>query len=352
MTAGISAAVFGTLDNGSEVKLYRLRNARGTVATFCSLGASWVGFQRTSDSTSLVLGCETLEAFASQRAYLGATVGRYANRIGHGQAFINEQKVQLDVNLDPHHLHGGFEGFSAKVWDSHIQLSDTQTPTLTFKYTSPDGEAGYPGTLHVTVVITLGEDDSVRFEYHATTDKPTVVNLTNHTYFNLNGSQAGSLINHEFKLHSHEFLDADSSALPNGDIVNASDTGLDFSTWQSAYKRLNPIEDERIQRAAGFDHCFCYPQDGQLRMVAEARSQQTSTLLQCLTTLPGMQFYSGNFLGGTPINDTDRYESHGAFCFEPGYWPDSPNHAHFPNCVVDESNPYSAIIEYSFTSAD
>jgi aldose 1-epimerase len=352
MKASISEVVFGQLGDGSNVKKYTLRNAKGSEANFLNLGASWVGFKRAQDNDSLVLGCETLDAFLNQHAFIGGTIGRYANRIGQGRFDLNGEPVQVEVNLPPHHLHGGKDGFSTKIWQSNIQLLDDTIPTLTFTYFSPEGEGGFPGNVETTVTITLTENDTVRFSYEATTDAPTVFNLTNHAYFNLDGQHSGSLENHEFKINSTQFLDADETALPSGDIVDAAATPLDFSQWKSVYEDLQTLSHERLQRAEGFDHCFCFDNHKELTPLASARFSEKGIDLTCHSDLPGMQFYTGNFLGGSPINETNHFKTHSAFCFEPGYWPDSPNHPHFPDCTIDEDNGYSAIIEYTFNSLE
>ena len=184
MTATIAEKVLETLASGEQIKQYNLVNKRGTVARFLNLGASWVGFQRPEDEESLVLGCDDLDCFKGQIAYLGATVGRYANRIGYGKFKIQDAEHQLTVNLPPHHLHGGKHGLSSKIWASHIVLDDG-IPTLTFTCQSPDGEEGFPGNADFKVVIRLLDNDEVRFEYFGEVDQPSIINLTNHAYFNL-----------------------------------------------------------------------------------------------------------------------------------------------------------------------
>jgi len=348
MKARISEVVFGQLEDGRTVKQYKLRNAAGAEATFVNLGAAWTGFTLSEDDINLVLGCETLDALINQRAYIGGTIGRYANRISHGQFNLNGKSIQVETNLPPHHIHGGNCGFANQLWESQIQLINDVTPTLTFRYFSEDGEAGFPGNVNVTVTITLTEQNTVRFDYMATTDQPTIINLTNHSYFNLNGHESGSLNHHEFKLDSNKFLESDSDAVPTGEILSSENTLFDFQNWKTVTEELASLSDPRIQRAEGYDHCYCYPDDKELRRLGSARSSQTGRELACYSNLPGMQFYTGNFLGGTPINSEKRYQRHGAFCFEPGFWPDSPNHPTFPNCVFDQDHDYSAIIEYKF----
>ncbi|WP_320822698.1 aldose epimerase family protein [Reinekea sp.] len=352
MVAGISEVLFGTLADGRVIKKYRLRNAAGAEATFTNLGAAWIGFSCAKDEPSLVLGCDTLATLIAQRAYLGSTLGRFANRIGQGRFPLQGTAVQLDINLPPHHIHGGDQGFSGQVWDSRIGLTDATQPSLIFSHHSADGTAGYPGNVEVQVSITLTADNRVRFEYKAQTDRATILNLSNHAYFNLNGRLSGSLAEHEFQIHASQFLESDEASLPTGAIVDVVDTVLDLQQWTAIYDDLTRLSDDRLRRASGFDHCFCFTDDQNLKPMASARSTQTGRVLTCSSTLPGLQFYSGNFLGGTLFDQADCYQQHGAFCFEPGYWPDAPNQPHFPNCSFDEHKGYQAIIEYAFTETD
>lgn len=348
MIASISEVQYGTLRDGRAVKKYTLRNSQGAEANFVNLGAAWIGFKISQDEPNLVLGGETLEAFDQQEAYLGATVGRFANRVGHGQFTLNGKTIQLDQNLEPHCLHGGFNNLSNKIWKSHVVLADNKTPTLTFSCESADGESGFPGNVSFKVVITLTDSNDVRFEYFAETDQATIINLTNHSYFNLDGAKAGSLTNHQFKIASDEYLAADETGLPTGKIIQVEQTPMDFRNWGSATDHLHPITDIGLRRASGYDHCYVFPQDRTPRLIASARSTLSNRQLDCTTDLPGMQFYTGNFLGGTPANATETYQTFGAFCFEPGFWPDSPNHAHFPNCFIDENTGFAATITYTF----
>ena len=348
MTASISEHTFGHLPDGTEVKRFTLTNSRGTRAQFSSLGASWLGFTRPEDAESLVLGCDTLDAQNSQRGFIGATVGRFANRIGHGKLSIHGTPVQLEVNLPPHHIHGGSTGLASKVWDSHITLKDDHIPTLTLRCQSEAGDSGYPGNVSFELVISLSDDDRVRFEYRAETDASTPISITNHTYFNLAGETTGHLNGQLIKLDSDQFLEADEQALPTGIVASVNNTGLDFTQWSDVAERIEQSTDARLQRAGGVDHCFCYPQDRAFRRLASVRLPARDVQLECWSDLPGMQLYTGNFVGGSPKNDQYRFQQHGAFCLEPGFWPDSPNHAHFPDCIVDPNEAYSAIIEYTF----
>lgn len=349
MVATISEYVWGQLSDGQSVKKFVLTNARGTKAVLTNFGAAWIGFYLPNHTKSVVAGCATVDQFVSQRAYLGATIGRYANRIGFSRFMLADQLIEVTKNLPPHHLHGGSEGFSHKLWDSHITLNDSNTPTLTLSYVSPDGEEGYPGELKTSVTVTLDEDNRLRFKYRAESDKPTVVNLTNHAYFNLGLEQQDSLADHDIKIPAQHYLAADESALPTGELVSVADTALDLRPWTDVYARLNPLRAPELIKAHGYDQCYIYEDDAQLKLMAQARHRKTGLSLSCYSTLPGMQFYTGNFMGGTPKNEVAVYKMHEAFCFEPGFWPDSPNHSHFPDCTITPEKPYTAVIDYHIT---
>lgn len=353
----IAEEVIGQLPEGDDIKAFTLRNEAGGEARFVNLGAAFIGFslpgQANNEPLNLVLGCDTLDALIHQRASLGATVGRYANRIGQGRAMVDGQVLELDVNTPPHHLHGGNQGFGSRIWDSHITVEDG-VPTLTFKLFSADGEGGYPGNLEVIQRVRLLQDHSINIEYHAETDKPTLVNLTNHAYFNLAGATAGELKNHEFKVHSDRYTEVDETALPTGRILPVEGTVMDLREWTDLTPRLATLDDPTLLRADGYDHNYIFGEQCHhaLKLQAEVRNRVTGYWLTCASTLPGVQLYTGNFLGGTPKNDEERYRRHGAFCLEPGYWPDSPNHEHFPDCVVKPEQPYQARIVYRFGYQD
>jgi len=339
----------GQLADGRTVKVYTLGNDAGARARFTNLGAAFIGFTLGDDDADLVLGCDTLKALTEQCAHLGSTVGRYANRIGFGKTTLDGQPLTLEVNSPPHHLHGGPHGFGHQVWDSHITLDD-DIPTLTFRYRSPDGEAGFPGDLDVEQVIRLLPDNSVEMRYEASTNRPTLVNLTNHAYFNLAGSTHGSLAGHEFRIHSDRYTEADETALPTGRVLPVADSVMDLREWTDVSDRLAALDDPTLRRAGGYDHNYVFGQENrpEPQLMGEARHGDSGRWLKCFSTLPGLQFYTGNFLEGTPKNDRERYERHGAFCYEPGFWPDSPNHTDFPDCVVRPGTPYRALIRYQF----
>lgn len=352
MTALISEQTLGQLENGRIVKRFLLKNTKGAQATFLNLGASWVSYKRPEDQESLVLGCESLEAFQNQGAYLGATVGRFANRIKDARFPLAGQTVQLEANEGSNQLHGGSQGFSNQVFDSHIKLDENNIPTLTFQYHCAAGQSGYPGNMIVTVVVQLMDDNRVRFEYSGTSDALSILNMTCHAYFNLDGQYRGTLEDHEFKLDADSFVQSDETLIPTGELMSVENTALDLRQWKNIQAELSSLNDPYLTLSNGYDHCYCYPTDKKLRTVASAKSSQSNTLLECRSDLPGIQLYSGNFIQDVAFDGQNHFEKHGAFCFEPGFWPDSPNHAHFPDCTIDVDKPYSAIIEYSFKTLD
>ncbi|WP_394170536.1 aldose epimerase family protein [Saccharospirillum alexandrii] len=346
-----SEETIGALSDGRAVKAFTLRNKNGSEARFYNLGAAFVGFRLPgmADNENLVLGCDTLEAFIAQNANFGATIGRYANRIGHGKTSVNGQALDLECNSGGHHLHGGSHGFGHLIWDSQINLENDE-PSLIFTLTSPDGDAGYPGELTITQRIRLTNKDEVVIDYEATTTKTTLVNLTNHAYFNLAGAAAGSLKDHEFRVHSDTVTDIDDTLLPTGELVKVENTALDLRNWRPIDQALESLGDPSLARAGGYDHNYVFGKkmEGPLTLMAEARHVPSGRWMRCSSTLPGVQFYSGGFLGGTPKNDTETYQRHGAFCMEPGAWPDSPNHDHFPNCTLTPDQTYRATLVFGF----
>lgn len=351
VTTLIAEETWGRLPSGEAVKAYTLKNDAGTQARFTNLGASFIGLTlgNDTDSTNLVLSGDTLEAQANQPAYLGATVGRFANRIGFGRTQVNDEPIQLDVNSEPHHLHGGQQGFGYRLWESHIELVDDE-PTLIFRLHSADGEGGYPGELQVEQRIRLTADNRVWIDYQAETTKPTPINLTNHAYFNLEGAGSGTLKGHEFRIHSEELTEADATALPTGNILAVNNSVFDLREWSQVTDHLHTLVDPALKRAGGYDHNYIFGTVNKAAptLQAEARHSESGRWMKCHSTLPGMQFYTGNFLGGTPKNDKERFERHGAFCMEPGFWPDSPNHEHFPDCILRPGQTFRASIVYQF----
>lgn len=351
----IAEEVMGQLDNGQDVHRYILRNEAGAEAVFTDFGAALIGFSLPwqDERLDLVLGCDNLDALLEQRASLGATVGRVANRIGYGRTVIDGQALELETNGAPHHLHGGSQGYGQRLWDGRLSLDDG-IPTLTFKLHSPDGDAGYPGNVDIVQTIRLWPDHRLTLDIRGETDRPTLLNLTNHAYFNLGGALSGELKNHEFRIHAERYTEADETALPTGQVLPVEDTVMDLRDWTDVSPRLAALNDAALLRAEGYDHNFIIADQvlPEPTLQAEARNNVTGFWLKCFSNQPGVQFYTGNFLGGTPKNTETRYLRHGAFCLEPGLWPDSNNHDHFPDAILRPGQTYHSHICYQFGQDD
>lgn len=340
---------FGTLQNGQDVQCYTLVNRRGTKASFVDYGAAWMSFQRPSDTESLVLGCDTVRALETQTAFLGSTVGRYANRIAGGRCSLNGEILSLDCNEGDNHLHGGRVSFTHKLWQAEPTETEEGYPKLIFRVRSQDGENGFPGTVDARVEVVLTDDDQVRFEYYAQSDQPTIFAMTNHSYFNLDGRTEGHLDQHEFCIGADRFVDVDDTALPTGALIAVEGSEFDLRQWTPIAKALKSLPTDRLKRAGGYDHCYCFSDDGAMRQLGWARSKTSGVTLTCLSDQAGLQFYSGNFLAGVPYADGRSYEQFGAFCMEPGAWPDSPNQDGFPNVELHPDQTYRSTIVYAFS---
>ncbi|HSR38954.1 MAG TPA: aldose epimerase family protein, partial [Phnomibacter sp.] len=290
--AAISVADWGTLE-GNAVKLYTLANRQGTVVSITNYGGivtSWTTPDKQGNKSNVVLGFDSLAGYLADPPYFGAIIGRYANRIGNAWFRIDTTEYQLAANNGANHLHGGNKGFDRVVWEA--QPADSGA-TLTLRYLSKDGEEGYPGNLQVTVVYTLTDDNELVIDYTAETDKPTPVNLTNHSYFNLKGDVSNSILNHRLQLHADQYTPVDAGLIPTGELKPVKGTPFDF---------LSPhLIGERIaQVAGGYDHNFVLNRKGNgLEPAAVLTDSISGRQLEVFTTEPGLQFYTGNFLNGS-----------------------------------------------------
>jgi aldose 1-epimerase len=281
----------------------------------------------------VVLGYDTLEEYMRNPRYLGALIGRYANRIGHGRFALNGVEYQLAQNNGANHLHGGVKGFDKRIW----KLSETPAG-LHLEYFSADGEENYPGNLTVAVDYSLNDENELRIDYHATTDKDTIINLTNHSYFNLAGT--GDILGHELTLHARSFTPVGEDLIPTGEIRSVDGSRMDFRTG-------------RVIAEGGYDHNFVLDDwnIGVMRSVARLSDPNSGRVMEVLTTQPGIQFYSGNFLDGSLIGKGGvRYQKYEALCLETQHYPDSPNQPDFPNTVLRVGETYHETTIYKFTT--
>lgn len=296
---------------------------------------------RNGQLDDIVLGFDQPEAYQGEHPYLGAIVGRYANRIAYGKFTLNGQEYTLATNNGPNHLHGGNRGFDKVMWEPVFYPSENK---LKFSYTSPDGEEGYPGDLDVTITYTLTEDNELSIEYMAATDRPTPVNLTNHSYFNLAGSKASDILDHQVYIHANHYVPVNQDLVPIGEVKPVQGTPFDFREMKTIGKELSQVK-------GGYDHTFVLTkeQPRSLALAARVYEPQTGRTLRVLTTEPGLQFYSGNFLNGSVTGKGGRvYQKHTGFCMEAQHYPDSPNHSNFPNTILSPGEIYRQTTIYQF----
>jgi aldose 1-epimerase len=338
--------LFGHLPDGRAVRLLTLSNRTGGRLRLSALGGALVSWEVPDASGAMadvLLGFDTLEEYLRDQAAMGALVGRYGNRIANGRFSINGHAYQLECNLPPHHLHGGRQGFQRVLWDLEPGAGP-DGESVTLRYTSPDGEDGYPGTLHTEVQITLTDEHAVILEYEARCDAPTVLNLTCHPYFNLAGG--GSVLEHELRLHAHHITEPDPALIPTGRLLPVQDTPFDFREFRRIGDSIS-ADHPLIRYGGGYDHNFVLDGwDGSLRLAGEVRDPARGRSMEIWTTEPGMQFYTANHLQGVPGKGGAIYTPHCAFCAETQHFPDSPNQPGFPSTLLMPGETYRQITIY------
>lgn len=344
---------FGNLPSGEEVQLYTLTNKNGMEARIMTYGGIIVSLKvpdRQGKLADVVLGFDNLDAYVKGHPYFGALVGRYGNRIGGGKFELEGQTYTLAQNNGPNHLHGGLEGFDKKVWKAETAESP-DGPRLVLRYVSADGEEGYPGELSVKVTYTLTSDNSLRIDYEATTDKATVLNLTNHSYFNFKDGGASPILDHEMLLNADRFTPVDETLIPTGELPPVEGTPFDFRTPVAIGARIE-ADDEQISYGGGYDHNFVLNRqaDG-LSLAARVYEPTTGRVMEVLTTEPAVQFYTGNFLDGTLTGKGGAvYRKRAAFCLETQHYPDSPNWPEFPSTVLKPGETYQTTTVFKFST--
>jgi aldose 1-epimerase len=342
---------FGKTADGTPVDLYTLTNSKGVRVAITNYGGIVVSLftpDRNGDLGDIVLGFERLEDYLKGHPYFGAIIGRYGNRIAKGRFTLDGVEYKLAQNNGENHLHGGLVGFDKKVWKAR-DFVDAEGQHLELRYTSPDGEEGYPGNLDVTVTYSLNEQNQLRIDYVATTDKPTVVNLTNHSYFNLAGE--GDILGHLLRLNADYFTPVDAGLIPTGELRPVKGTPFDFTEPTPIGARIEQ-DDEQLRYGRGYDHNFVLRGGGgSLAEAAEVYEPKTGRVLRVLTTEPGVQFYTGNFLDGTLRGKYGRvYHRRTGFCLETQHFPDSPNKPHFPSTVLRPGQTYRSTTIYEFSA--
>ena len=334
---------------GAEVYLYTLTNRLGLEIAITTYGGAITSLKvpdRDGTLGDIVLGFETLNEYATNPRYFGALIGRHANRIARGKFSLNGVEYQLPQNNGVNHLHGGFKGFDKRVWNATEEVKN-DSAVLHLSYLSKDGEENYPGNLSASVDYSLSENE-LSLKYRATTDKDTIVNLTNHSYFNLKGE--GTILDHELTLNADSFTPVTKDLIPIGEIRSVSETPMDFRKGASIGSQIHDSYDQ-LGFTGGYDHNFVLNDwNGSLRSVARLYEPTTGRLLEILTTQPGMQFYSGNFLDGSFTGKNGVvYERYTGLCLEPQHFPDAPNHPNFPPTVLRPGEEYkqSTLLRFS-----
>jgi len=327
------------------LSIYTLTNTHGFEVSVTNYGGAVTSLKtpdRDGNFGDIVLGFESLDDYVHNPRYFGALIGRHANRIAGGRFSLDGFEYQLPCNNGANHLHGGFKGFDKRLWD--VRESET---TLHLTYFSKDGEEGYPGNVAAAVDYTL-LDDELRIDYHATTDRDTIVNLTNHSYFNLRG--AGTILDHQLTLNGDSFTPVSEDLIPTGEIKSVEATPMDFRKGKAIGLEISEDYDQ-LSFTGGYDHNFVLNDyDGLLRSAGRLYEPSTGRVLEVLTTQPGMQFYSGNFLDGTIVGRNGvTYVKYAGLCLEPQHFPDAPNHPNFPSTVLRPGEKYTQTTVFRFS---
>jgi aldose 1-epimerase len=345
---------FGTTPDGKSVSLYTLRNAAGMEAKITNYGGIIVSLRvpdRNGKFDDVVLGYDSLSSYLKETPYFGALIGRYGNRIGKGQFTLDGKAYQLTVNNGANHLHGGKAGFDKVVWDAQ-QVTTPDGPGLILTYVSKDGEEGYPGTMQATVTYTLKTSNELVMDFAASTDKPTIVNLTAHSYFNLAGATSGkSILDHLMMIDADRYTPVDSGLITTGELKDVTGTPMDFRKPTAIGARIGADDPQLHLGPGGYDHNWVLNSGGKsLAVDARVVEETTGRVLEVLSDQPGVQFYSGNFLDGTLVGKGGvKYEFRHGFCLEPQHFPDSPNKPSFPSVRLDPGQKYTAKIVYKFS---
>jgi aldose 1-epimerase len=350
----VAVQPFGQTSDGQKVNLYTLRNASGMEVTITNYGGTVTTVKvpdRNGKSDDVVLGFDSLQGYTqpANTAYFGAIVGRYGNRIAKGTFALDGKTYHIPLNDGPNALHGGTTGFNKRIWSAK-DVSTAAEPALELHYLSPDGEQGFPGNLDVTVRYSLDAKNGLRIDYSAKTDKDTVLNLTNHSYFNLTGAGSATVLDHKLMLAASKFTPVDSTLIPTGTIAPVSGTPLDFTHLTVVGARINS-DYPQIKIANGYDHNFVLDSPGDLsKVAARVEEPRSGRVMEVYTTQPGIQFYTGNFLNGAISGIGGSYRYRSALCLETQHFPDSPNQPNFPSTVLHPGEQFKSTTIYRFST--
>ncbi len=348
-TASVTSEVWGRTADGQEVHLHTLRNAKGMEARVTDYGGILVSLttpDRAGKLADVVLGFDTLAPYLGKHPHFGCLTGRYANRIGGASFKIDGTEYNVTPNSGKNHIHGGKEAFDKKVWKATVPAGKN---ALVLTYTSADGEEGFPGKLDCTVTYTLTDENALTISYQATTDKPTVVNLTNHSYFNLAGEGSGDILGHELTIPADTFTATDDDLIPTGEVLTVLGTPLDFTKPRLIGERIGAAYKPLLQ-GKGYDHNYVLKGGEGMKLAARARDPKSGRVMEVTTTDPAVQLYTGNHLKSVSGKGGHIYQTRHGFCLETQKYPDSPNKPQFPTAVVRPGTPYLHTTTFKFSA--
>ncbi len=352
-TMSITKADFGTTKDGQKADLYTLTNANGLVAKITNYGGTvtelWVP-DRDGKLGDILLGFDNVKDYEEKSPYFGCLIGRYGNRIGKGKFTLDGKEYTLAANNDENHLHGGLKGFDKVVWDAE-PVKSSSSVGLKLHYLSKDMEEGYPGNLDMTVTYTLTNKDELKIHYEATTDKPTVCNLTNHNYYNLAGQGNGDILGHKLMINADTYTPVDSGLITTGQIAPVAGTPFDFTKSTAIGARINN-DDTQLEYGLGYDHNWVLNKKGsKMSLAAKVYEPTTGRIMKIYTNEPGLQFYAGNFLDGTLTGKEGKVYNHRyGFCLETQHYPDSPNKPGFPTTTLRPGEKYATTTVHKFSA--
>ena len=351
-SVSIAKSVYGKTDKGVQIDQYTLKNQKGMEVDIITFGGRISTLKvpnKAGKSEEVVIGFNSLEQYMKDNPFFGALIGRYGNRIAKGKFTLDGKEYSLAINNAPNALHGGPQGFHNVVWTAE-EAKGGDSASLKLKYVSKDMEEGYPGNLTVYVTYTLNKDNALVVLYEATTDKKTVVNLTQHAYFNLSGDFSKPILDHEIMIDADKLVPVDATLIPTGQLTDVTNTPFDFRKPKLVGAAIE-AKDEQLKRGLGYDHCWVLNnQDKGERLVASAYHSGSGRLLEVYSDQPGIQFYSGNFLDGTlPMKNGGTYAHRTGFCLETQHYPDSPNQKDFPTTVLSPGENYKTKTTFKFS---
>ncbi|MFA5293044.1 MAG: aldose epimerase family protein [Phycisphaerae bacterium] len=343
----IEKGTFGKLSHNKDIEFFVLKNRAGIEAGLISFGATLVSLKvpdKNGKFADIVLGYDDLDGYMNDKCFFGCTVGRFANRIANAKFTLDGKEYKLITNNGKNHLHGGIKGFNRAPWHAE-PFEDSDGCGVIFKYLSPDGEQGYPGNLDVTVTYTLTDDNELKISYQAVTDKKTIVNLTNHSYFNLAGHDKGDILSHRIQINADKTTVVDSGYIPTGKIKSVKDTELDLTVSK-------PIGENIGKFGIGYDFNYILNKSSpaELSLAAKVVEPQSGRVMEVFTTEPAVQFYTGNFINDVTGKAGALYKKHGAFCLETQHYPDSPNHPDFPSVTLEPKQVYRHLVVHKFST--